>query len=256
VIEQKNRPADSWASAIPAELKRVQQWIGWMGIIGEGQPVSLPGGQTTKPLKVQAKPHKLPINPRTGGLAASTRKTTWSSFTGATTASREWLLTGIGFVFSDEDPYAGVDIDNCRNPETGEIAEWAWTVIQTLDSYTEVSPSGTGVHLILRATVPAGQGNQAKLNGGKVEIFSRARYFTFTGVRVDGTPTEIRDRQSELDSLHADLFAKRVATAVHHRNAVAQPNGTDAELIERARRAKNGGRFDRLWAGQWEADYP
>src|ERR1019366_4649310 len=118
---------------------------------------------------------------------------TWSSFQDACAAVQRWSLTGIGFVFITSDPYSGVDLDNCRKPETGEIAEWAMVIIRALDSYTEVSPSGTGVHIIIRGLLPSGRGNQIPHHEGKVEMFSRDRYFTFTGMRVDGTYTEIRD---------------------------------------------------------------
>ncbi|MGD0580188.1 MAG: hypothetical protein ABSC08_14805, partial [Bryobacteraceae bacterium] len=160
-------------------------------------------------MKKQKKPHKLPINPRTGGLASSTNPRTWGTFQQALDAGQRWSMTGIGFVFSDGDPYSGVDIDNCRNPDSGEIAEWGWRVIRGLNSYTEVSPSGTGVHTIVRGNLPAGKGNQVVHHGGKVEMFSRARYFTFTGIHVDGTPHEILDQQNELPRLHRQLFAGR-----------------------------------------------
>jgi hypothetical protein len=55
---------------------------------------------------------------------------------------------GIGFVFCSADPYVGVDLDNCRDPEVGTVAEWAQKIIESFaDSYVEASPSGTGVHI-------------------------------------------------------------------------------------------------------------
>jgi putative DNA primase/helicase len=245
-------------SAIPSELLRLQQWIAWWSVAGEGVPVKLPSGKPTKPLKKQAKPHKLPINPRTGGLASTTEVKTWSSSKDASAAVQKLRLTGIGFVFTDGDPYAGVDIDNCRNPDTGEIAEWAWPIIRSLDSYTEVSPSGTGVHIIVRGQLPSGEGNQAALNAGKVEMFSQRRYFTFTGIHVDGTPTEIHDRQAELIALHGELFTRRQSREVPKDGAVSRSTipPSDAELIEQARSARNGSNFARLWDGQWEGAYP
>ncbi len=170
---------------------------------------------------------------------------------------QRWSLTGIGFVFTDSDPYTGIDIDNCRNPETGQIAEWAWEIIRGLNSYTEVSPSETGVHIIIRGKLPAGKGNQASHHGGKVEMFSRARYFTFTGVHVDGTPTEIFDRQTELLALHTQLFASRNTPSAEKYSVPSSPLlASDDELITKACQAQNGSKFDRLWNGQWEGDYP
>lgn len=157
---------------IPGELLALKQWIAWWSVNGEGRPVGLPNGRLTKPLKPKNKPYKLPINPITGALAASTRPETWASARDALAAVRRWSLTGAGFVFTDRDPYTGVDIDNCRARETGNIEEWAWEIIRALDSYTEVSPSGTGVHIIVRANLPTGQGNQVAYHDGKVEMFS------------------------------------------------------------------------------------
>jgi len=242
---------------IPADLLSLPQWVGWWSVVGEGRRVQLPNGGETGVLKVQAKPHKLPIDPRTGGLAASTRPATWSSVEDARTAVKRWSLTGIGFVFSESDGYSGVDLDNCRDPDTGEIAPWAWEIIRELNSYTEISPSGTGVHTLVRGKLPVGKGNQAVHAGGKVEMFSRARYFTFTGLHVDGTPIEIFDRQSELLALHERLFARRNTQHFEQRSTPSSsPLGSDEELIMRARHAQNGSKFERLWRGQWEGEYP
>src|SRR5258708_5401047 len=114
---------------IPRELRDLPQWIAWWAVVGKGVRVKLPSGGSTKPLKKQEKPHKLPINPRTGGLAATTLANDWSSFEDALAAAGKWSLTGIGFVFTASDPYSGVDLDNCRNSETGEIAEWGLVII-------------------------------------------------------------------------------------------------------------------------------
>jgi putative DNA primase/helicase len=242
---------------VPSELVELAQWIAWWSVAGEGNPVSLPGGSYTKALKRQAKPHKLPINPKTGGLAATNRSETWAPFSVAKAAAEKWRLTGVGFVFTDSDPYAGVDIDNCRNSQTGEIADWAWDVIRALSSYTEVSPSGTGVHIIVRGSLPPKLGNQAAIHGGKVEMFSRARYFTFTGVHIPGTPAEIYDRSQELLALHAKLFAecRPLAPIASPACAVAILE-SDSELIDKARKAHNGSKFDQLWSGRWEGTYP
>ena len=244
-------------AAIPEELRARPQWIAWWSVAGEGRPVRLPNGRSTDVLKVQAKPHKLPIDPRTGGLAASTRLATWSSVGDALTAVERWSVTGIGFVFAGSDPYTGIDIDNCRNPETSQIAEWVREIIRELNSYTEVSPSGTGVHIIIRGNLPPGKGNQVAHYDGKVEMFSRARYFTITGIHVDGTPIEILDRQTELLAFHHQLFASRITPDAEEYSAASSSLlASDDELVAKARHAQNGSKFERLWNGQWEGDYP
>ena len=242
---EPNRLKEPFDLRIPDELRARPQWVAWWNAVGEGIPLKLPGGGWSKALKKQEKPHKLPIDPQTGALAASTRPKTWSSFENAVAAVQRWSLTGVGFVFTDSDPFAGVDLDNCRNPKTCEIAEWAWVIIRTLDSYTEISPSGTGVHIFVRAQLPSGRGNQIRHHGGKVEMFSRARYFTFTGIQVDGTSIGIFDRQAELLSVHSKLFAKRHASVAAKESAPSSTlPASDSELIEKACRAKNGAKFD------------
>jgi len=248
---------DPLSLAIPEELLARSQWIAWWSVVGEGCRIQLPNGRLSGVIKAQAKPHKLPINPRTGGLAASTRPKTWSSAENASAAVKRWSLTGVGFVFTDSDPYTGIDIDNCRDPVSGEIADWAWNIIRTLNSYTEISPSGTGVHTIVRGKLPVGKGNQVAHGDGKVEMFSRARYFTFTGIHVDGNPIEICDRQTELIALHNQLFADRNTPKAEKHSTPSSPLLTsDDELITKARQAHNGSKFERLWNGQWEGDYP
>ena len=245
------------AALVPEELRALPQWIAWWSVFGQGRSVGLPGGGSTGVLKQQKKPHKLPIDPRTGNLAATTRSATWSSAEEALAAVGKWSLTGIGFVFAGSDPYSGIDIDNCRTPETGQITDWAWEIIRALDSYTEVSPSGAGVHIIVRGDLPAGQGNQVVHHGGKVEMFSRTRYFTVTGEHVAGAPAEIGDRQSAVLALHARLFGPRKAQNPAADRPQPMPlSASDEELIERARHARNGAKFQRLWDGLWQGAYP
>jgi hypothetical protein len=256
-IEDPIRAQEPISLAIPQELWACPQWVAWLNVVGEGRPVRLPNGRLSGVLKAQAKPHKLPVNARTGALAASTRPTTWSSADVAHGAVQRWPLTGIGFVFTDSDPFTGIDIDNCRNPDTGQIAEWAWEIIRGLNTYTEVSPSGTGVHVILRGKLPVSKGNQVAHENGKVEMFSRARYFTFTGIHVEGTPTEIFDRQIELLALHKQFFASRnPPNAEEYSTPSSHILPDDDELIAKARQAQNGSKFEQLWNGQWEGDYP
>ena len=97
--------------------------------------------------------------------ASSTNPETWANYEVAVRACKEHGYGGIGFVFSPEDDLCGVDLDLCLDPETGEIEGWAQAVIEELDSYTEISPSGTGVHVLVRATLPEGTKPQGTLRG-------------------------------------------------------------------------------------------
>jgi putative DNA primase/helicase len=128
----------------------------------------------------RAKPQKVPKNPRTGRNASSTNPADWVYLDIAVgRALREgW---GVGFVFhATLNPFAGVDLDHCRDPHTGAVVPWAKSIIDAFRSYTEVSPSGCGVKIIVRGK-PKHNGKKAGLNGAAVEVYGAARYFTMTG---------------------------------------------------------------------------
>jgi primase-polymerase (primpol)-like protein len=111
------------------------------------------------------------------GRASSTDSLTWCTFEEAVQALRTGRYDGIGFVFSSGDPFAGVDLDKCRDPETGELEEWAEKIVAAFGGYTEASPSGTGVHIIVRGKAP----NKKR---GRIEAYSSERFFTVTGEKL------------------------------------------------------------------------
>jgi primase-polymerase (primpol)-like protein len=90
--------------------------------------------------------------------------------------ARAHAIAGVGFCFSDEDPYCGVDYDDCRDPATGDIDQHVRKEVERLNSYTEVSPSGTGVKVYCRGVLP----HSGKR--GSVEMYDQRRYFTVTRV--------------------------------------------------------------------------
>jgi len=141
--------------------------------------------------------------PGTASFASVQDPETWASFDAAVeTAADDDPVAGIGFVFTEDDPFVGVDLDDCRNAETGEADSWAHEIIEQLDSFTEVSPSGTGYHVYVRGELPDG-GNRS----GDIECYESARFFTVTGDRVPGTPHDINERTAELADLHAEYIA-------------------------------------------------
>ena len=78
-------------------------------------------------------------------------------------------------MFSSGDPYVGIDLDNCRNPETRQMDPEIRADIDSLDGYAEVSLSGTGVHVIVRGRI------EGPHKGGGVEIYDCRRFFVMTG---------------------------------------------------------------------------
>jgi hypothetical protein len=177
---------------VPDELTTREQWICFR--IGEKE------GRTTK----------LPINPHSGGFASSTDPETWGRFHEAKAYHdlRSTTTDGIGFVFTDADQFVGVDLDDCRDLATGHIDEWAREIVQTIGSYAETSPSGTGIHIIVRGAVPDG-GNRK----GGVEIYETGRYFTVTGdvLGLDGKRyDEITSNPAGLERVHREHVGGRV----------------------------------------------
>ncbi len=158
------------AAQVPPELVAMPQWVGWDWVWDAAR------GEWTK----------VPHNPRTGSHASATNPTTWTDFDTALTAMERHGWAGVGFVVTRDDPFTGVDLDRCRNPQTGALDPWATEIVATLDSYTEVTPSGTGVRIWVIGTVigrlPGGKEGTRR---GPIEIYSGSRYFTVTGHRVD-----------------------------------------------------------------------
>lgn len=145
---------------IPEELKRRPQWVNW------------------KYARDGKKWTKHPYNPRTERKASSTDLLTWSTFAETLEAYEAGTYSGVGFMFCSGDPYVGVDLDSCIDPETGEIAPWATQIVEGLDSYTELSPSGVGIHVIVKGKAPS------PLKRDRIEMYSIERYFTITGREV------------------------------------------------------------------------
>lgn len=219
---------------IPAELKGEERWVCWQTETRDGKST------------------KVPVDPQTGEYASVSTPATWSTISAAWEYCRQSeSVDGIGFVFRENGPYAGVDLDDCRDPVTGDVEDWAVDVLRRLDSYTERSPSGTGFHVIVKGAVPNG-GNR----NGDLEMYDRNRYFTVTGDRVPGAPTTVEHREEALRAVHEEYIAdtKSDTTPVP---AQDRPNVSiaDAELLEKAKNAANGDKFQRLWNGD-TSDYP
>src|SRR5215217_4558064 len=162
MMTETTRPNQPITQNIPNALTERPQWVCWR--------YEERDGKTTK----------VPYTPGTERRASSTDLMTWRTFAEALAAyeAQEPPYDGIGFVFSPEDPFVGIDIDGCRDPETGEITdEQAQEIISSVgDGYIEVSPSGKGIHIILEGVVRGGG-----MRRGKVEMYARDRYFTVSG---------------------------------------------------------------------------
>ena len=222
---------------LPLELRAVNQWVLWRSETREGQ----------------AKPSKVPYCPQRPNQKASVDKPeTWAPYEQAISAFRKGKGDGIGFVFTEQDPFVGVDLDHCRTPETGEIQPWAAELIKNLDSYTEISPSQTGVHILAQGKLPKGPRRITS-----IEMYDTKRYFCVTGAHLEGTPCTIEPRQRELVLLH-DRWLQPTESPVSPascRLPRKQDTMPDEHILAKALGAANGPKFSKLWQGNWDG-YP
>ncbi len=199
---------------------------------------------------------KEPLNPRTGNLANVTDPRTWGSCQQALDYAAAHDLAGVGYVFSADDPLAGIDLDGVLDPETGEIAPEAAAIVRALGSYTELSPSGTGLHTILEGKLPPGR-RSTQREYGKLEMYDQERFFTITGHRLVGTTGWVTRSQEALDHLHSETFPPATPRPPQ-RPREAPPTGTfieDDELIARAMSARNGAKFAALYGRGDTSEY-
>jgi hypothetical protein len=192
---------------IPDEMRRLSHWICWqLKDVDHGN-----GGrkQTKVPFRIDGRP------------ASTTNPKDWVTFDAAVRALRMVTnFSGIGFVFTRDSGLVGIDLDKCRDPETGETEAWAKAILRELNSYTELSQSGRGWHAIVKGSLPEG-GNRK----GRVEMYDHDRYFVMTGKRATNSSGEIQVR--DLTSLHARLLSGQLDPKPAERVAGRKTKGTD-----------------------------
>jgi hypothetical protein len=160
------------AAAIPAEIRAMPNWV----CSRDGKP----------------------INPATGRNANCNDPATWGDFHRAWNQRKKF--GAVAFAVTEQSGIVGIDLDDCSNPATGELTSEAKAICSALNTYTEASPSGTGLRLFVRGTIQRSR----KRKG--VEIYNTAKFLTVTGNRLEQYPATVEHRQSELDELFAKYF--------------------------------------------------
>ena len=192
---------------IPEEMRRLPHWICWqLKDVADGK-----GGkkQTKVPFRTDGKP------------ASTTNPKDWVTFDAAIRAlNMSDKFSGIGFVFTRDSGLVGIDLDKCRDSETGETEEWAKAILSELNSYTELSQSGQGWHAIVKGSLP-----EAGNRKGRVEMYDHDRYFVMTGKRAANSCGEIQMR--DLTSLHARLLSGQLDPKLAERVGRRKARGTD-----------------------------
>ena len=213
---------------IPCELREQQRWITWRW---REDP--------------EGKLQKVPTDPHTGHNMNDKDPRRWMGFAEARghAEARAYEVAGVGFCFSDADPYCGVDYDDCRDPATGKIKEEVLKDVERLNSYTEVSPSGTGLKVYCRGVLP----HSGKR--GSVEMYDQRRYFTVTGWHLEDTPRTIRSAQKELGEVNRWVFGSTDEGVHGDIPDPMSPELDDGEVLEKLRSEKRAERFARLFDG-------
>ncbi|MBZ6527801.1 hypothetical protein HYQ40_08410 [Aerococcaceae bacterium DSM 111021] len=224
--------------AIPDEMKTYPNWVVYKKEIATDSANNPKVNEHGEP-----KYTKVPYDPKTKRLASSTDKNTWGTFDSALAVETEF--DGLGFMFS-ESPFMGVDLDDVREQiadfESGNENNIVGEFHNQLKTYMEVSPSGNGIHFILKGTLPDG-----KRKIGDVEMYDKARYFTVTGEQM-GDYDEINPNGTEtVKSLHSKYLGAENNISSNFNNLEAIPsygNGLSAdEVIQALTKDPRAGEF-------------
>ncbi|MCM3489100.1 phage/plasmid primase, P4 family [Alkalihalophilus marmarensis] len=215
---------------IPDELKNTPQWIVWKSEIRNDKPTKVP---------YQAN----------GQFAKSNDRSSWSTFNEAQHAFATGRYDGIGFMFSKEDEFIGIDLDDCI--EEGAYNELAKDIVDIVDSYTEFSPSGEGLHIIIKGKLPLrGPGTGKKNPELGLEIYRHGRYFTFTGSVV--RDVGIQERTEALKTVWSRYIEPEEDNSIKSlpkRNSSNIGDLTNRELWEKMFNSKNGDNIKSLFEG-------
>jgi hypothetical protein len=223
--------------AIPEELQKLPRWVFWKWTRKNGEWTKVP---YTPGIERRARPN----DPSTWG--------TWDQIVNKPPDQGK-EFDGIGYFFHEDDGYTGTDLDDAIDPETGELKPWAQEKVDKLSSYTETSPTQTGVKIVARGRKPSDKRCKTKYADGEVEMYHKARFFCLTGQRWPGTPEGVEERTQQIAEVYNEVFAKPEKEKARAPQSET-PTLADDELLDKARAAKNGDKFARLYDGD-TSDY-
>ncbi len=231
---------------LPSELlglSDLQQWVVYRKVWNEDK----------------RKYDKLPINPRNGMMAKVNNAATWGTFGDACNRAAESGFTGdaggIGFMFSGG--YAGIDLDDVVLDD-GTLKPFAKEIVQLMDSYTEYSPSGKGLHILFMLSEPlSALGSDRRNDLLGLEMYDTGRYFTVTG-RVYGNSKAIADRTDQARKVYSKYLAvnsdkeTRKPPPYSHKGRKDYDTDTlfgDDELLDKMFASKHGAEIRALFSG-------
>lgn len=212
-------------SNIPQEMKVFDNWVLW---------------KTEK--RENGKINKIPYVLNSDKRASSTNPETWTDFDKACDIYKKTKnYAGIGFNLSNS-PYVAIDIDHCINPD-GSANEWAKKVINTLNSYTEISPSGTGVHIFIRDD--KNEVTLEKKRNERIEIYKDGRFITMTGHIYNGKKEISTVGKPFHDLCQSELKGKERPPEIIR--SCETVNKSDEDLLDIMSNSKHGNEFKKLY---------
>lgn len=223
----------TYLSNIPDELKQLDNWCVWKFENRNGKRT------------------KIPFNAATGEFAKSNDKSTWSSYETAVNAEG---VDGIGFFF--EPPYLGVDIDDIdddlhRFKQGDKLDNIVSEFNEAFKSYTEVSPSGNGLHIIVKGKIPG-----SRRRKGNIEMYDSGRFFTMTGKNIgkykDVTEVSEQVFKTIYNKYLPDNTIKYPTTNNYQENI---HNLSEIDVINEIYKSKQAKLFDDLMKGNYEPYY-
>lgn len=220
------------AANVPQELKQRNQWVCW---VWQDKPN---GDKTKVPVTLDS------IS------ASTTNPKTWTSFDKALEHVLRGYAAGVGYVFVADDDYIGIDLDDCTDADTGVTRhpESGW--VNTLNSYSEYSPSGTGIKVIIKGKLPEGTKHGFGQGNG---IYESGRFFTITGHDIGETRQTIREvPAAELQAMLDVWFPAQQKVSQWSESAESL---TDTEVLRLLHNAKNSQKFISLYQHGDISDY-
>lgn len=215
---------------LPDEMKQLKQWLLWKREVKTDKQ-----GNIKRDNQGNIKYDKVPKQ-LNGYTASKTEPSHWVTYNEAIKAYDTGGFSGIGFVLVEKDPYVIVDLDDCFS--NGELVGKAKTIVDSLNSYTEISQSGNGLHIVVKADNVNGFNNQSE----GVEMYSQKWFFAVTGNTFNDDLLTIEDRDDIVKYLH-DTYSAR------NKNQQSEPVEDQAEVLsddELLARIENSGQKNKF----------
>lgn len=223
---------------------------------------------------------KPPVNPRTLGNGSSTDPKSWTDFDTANDQIGKqtrifyksgrldtYTVYGVGLVLEPAG-IMGVDLDQCiRRDATGRISATAEAkaIWKKLNSYTERSLSGDGIHILVYAKKPNNDVCRINVNGTEIELYDNARYFTFSGRPLKGCDHGVEHREKEVGEIYNLILSKKAEREQKSLSVIpcnsggsgerATANESDAELWQKMFSSKEGYQIKSLYDGNTNGDH-